>query len=71
MPAVSYKDIRALHDRIVLDSPYGTLTTPGGGEIENGREGMVSSVDPYKVAFDGEMGAEVTVPVHWLAPKDA
>lgn len=55
--------------RVELNSPYGKLTTPGGGVIENGRHGeqiaQTPLVDKYPVVFDGET-EHVNVPGHWL-----
>lgn len=54
---------------VILDSPYGYLTTPGGGKILNESVGRV--VSPYipgrgiSVIFNGFFSA-VDVPAHWL-----
>ena len=56
--------------RVTLKSPYGKLRTPGGGVIENGRDGtLLSSVftalEAARILFDGET-QPVRVPLHWF-----
>lgn len=50
--------------KIKLASPYGYLTTPGGGRIENGRRGVVVENDRCEILFEGEL-LPVQVPAHW------
>lgn len=54
--------------RTTLDSPYGALKTPGGGSIENGRQGTIikhSTTEKCDVLFDEELN-QIKVPCHWL-----
>jgi hypothetical protein len=58
---------------VVLESPYGFFTAPGGGRIKNGTKGTLDKdwhPDTYNtVVFEGELHP-VRVPGFWLGkPK--
>ncbi len=62
-------------DRVVLDSPYGYLTTNSpvmGVRIANGVAGVVVENAPgggLRVLFDGWVASHI-VPIHWLGLAD-
>ena len=55
--------------RITLSSPYGYMTTPGGGRIKNGRGGVAVYGEADRILFDGEAHS-VVVPAHWQVHED-
>lgn len=52
---------------IKLKSPYGYMTTPGGGRIENGRVGVQTYGEADRFVFEGET-VSLPVPAHWQEP---